>query len=291
MIYDESETTVERIEDAKSSFPLLSQMFVEKGEKKDWDAMHHLHYKTEGKPFGPSYFKLTLYGETIGVCVLTMPKGMMKERHAVMPEIKPGGNSRAANTARYQMINANFRVVGRIVVDTMFRGIGVSYRFQNLVARQSGRKFVEIQSSMSKYNKFSERAGFEPSKIIRSTKYETGIKFFRSNFEAHPADAQAILDELDGLRPAVARARINNMRRFYYANSAQEKTGNARGNGTSRVDDMPVKELLRNLQQLVLASPLYNVYTNPDFGRELPAKLPLSDFDNQSVKEPLIYGR
>ncbi len=287
MIYDDSEVTVEYRPDAKPSFPLLSEMIVERGTKEDWEAMHHLHYKTEGKPFGPTYYKLTLHGQTIGVCVLTMPKGLLKERHAVMPEIKPGANSKLTNMMRYRMINKNFRVVGRIVLDTMFRGVGASYRFQNLVARQSGYRFIEIQSAMSKYNMFSDRAGFRPAKIIRSTKYEPGVKFFKETFEAHPADAQAILAELDGLRPAVARARVNAMRKFYYANSAQEKTGNARNNGTSRVDDMPVDELLRNLQQLVLASPLYSVYVNPDHGRDLPAQLPLTAFDKQSVKEPL----
>ena len=287
MIYYDNEIDVQYRPDAKPSFPLLNEMIVERGDKNDWDALHHLHYKTEGKPFGPTYYKLTLHGETIGVCVLTMPKGLLKERHSAMPEIKPGGDSRMTNTIRYKLINKNFRVVGRIVLDTMFRGVGASYRFQNLVARQSGYRFIEIQSAMSKYNMFSERAGFRPAKIQRSTKYEPGIKFFKETFEAHPADASAILSELDGLRPAVARARINAMRKFYYANSAQEKTGNARKNGTSRVDDMPVDELLRNLQQLVLASPLYSVYHNPDHGRDIPARLPLTAFDNQTVREPL----
>lgn len=287
MIYDDTHCEVEYRPDAKPSFPLLKEMIVEPGTKEDWEALHHLHYKTEGKPFGPTYYKLSLNGETIGVCVLTMPKGLLKERHAAMPEIKPGSDSKMTNTMRYRLINANFRVVGRIVLDTMFRGVGASYRFQNLVARQSGYRFIEIQSAMSKYNMFSERAGFKPVKILRSTKYEAGVKFFKETFEAHPADAQAILEELNSLRPAVAKSRVNAMRKFYYANSAQEKTGNARNNGTSRVDEMPVEDLLRNLQQLVLASPLYSLYRNPDHGRDIPERLPLTAFDMQTVEEPL----
>lgn len=288
MIYDDSAVSLSIDADAKPNFKLLEDMIVSKGTKEDWDALHHLHYKTEGKPFGPRYYKLSLYGETIGVCVLTTPKGLMKERHAVIKGIKPGSDSKLTNTARYQMVNANMIVVGRIVLDTMFRGVGASYRFQNIVARMHGVRFVEIQSAMSKYNKFSEKAGFLPSKILRSAKYEPGIKFFKQTFEAHPADHQAIMKELEGLRPAVAKARINAMRKFYFANSAQEKTGNARKHGTSRVDDMPVDELLRNLQQLVLASPLYNIYQNPDVGRELPPEIPLTAFDRQGVTERLI---
>lgn len=287
MIYDDTSLEVSHNSAAKPSFPLLNEMIVQKGTKEDWDALHHLHYKTEGKPFGPSYYKLSLHGATIGVCVLTMPKGLLRERHLVLPDIKPGNNSKAANTARYKMINANFRVVGRIVLDTMFRGVGASYRFQNLVARQSGYRFIEIQSAMSKYNKFSERAGFRPCNITRPKRYEPGIKFFKQTFAAHPADSHAILEELRGLRPAVAKARVDAMRKFYYANSPQEKTGNARGNGTSRVDEMSVEDLLRNLQQLILASPIYSIYVNPDHGRELPSDLPLTAFDNQKVTESL----
>jgi len=289
MIFDDSAVSVDYIPDAKSEYPLLKEMFVEPGTKEDWDKMHHLHYKTEGTPIGPNYYKLTLHGETIGVCVLTVPKGLLKERHILMPDIKPGHNSKAANTARYQLINRDFRVIGRIVTDTMFRGVGVSYRFQNIVSRQSGKKFIEIQSAMSKYNVFSEKAGFKTVSPVRSNKYEAGMKFFAATFSAHPADAQAILKEIESLRPAVAAARVEAMRKFYYAHSAQEKTGSARGGvGASRVANMTTEDLLRNLQQLILATPVYSVYVNPDVGRDLPKKIPLSCFDNQPTSEPLI---
>lgn len=288
MTYDDSAVDVELRPDAKSQFSLMSEMMVQEGDHKDWDALHHLHYKSEGALFGPKFYKLTLDEETIGVCVMTMPKGLLKERHAVMRSIKPGNDSKLTNTARYQMINANMRVVGRIVLDTMYRGVGASYRFQNIAARMTGIRFIEIQSAMSKYNTFSEKAGFLPAKPIRSPNFEPGIKFFKQTFEANPADAQAILNELNSLRPAVAKARVNAMRKFYFAKSSKEKTGSARKNGTSKVDNMPVEELLSNLQQLILSSPLYNIYQNPDVGRELPKSIPLDAFDRQPVTEKLI---
>lgn len=274
---------------AVPNFPLLSEMYVEPGTQEDWAALHHLHYKSEGRPFGPAYYRLVLDGQTIGVTVLTMPKGLLKERHAMIPQIKPGRDSKVANTARYRMINANIRVIGRIVLDTLYRGIGASYRFQNLVARQSGFRFIEIQSAMSKYNLFAERAGFRFAKPMRSNKYEVGIRFFRETFESHPADTQGLLEEIERLRPAVARARLNATRKFYYAHSAQEKTGKNREGGWERVQAMEPGELIRNLQQLVLGSPLYGVYNNPDAGRiDLPRRLPLTAFDRQKPEEPLV---
>jgi hypothetical protein len=77
------------------------------------------------------------------------------------------------------------------------------------------------------------------------------------------------------------------MRKFYYTCSSMEKSGDNRANGTSRVDAMEIGYLLKSLQQLVLASPLYGIYQNPDFGAELPARLPLMAFDHQSLTEKL----
>lgn len=289
MIEDHTQCSVEYDYDAQPNFALLSEMYVERGTKEDWDALHHLHYKSEGRPFGPSYYRLVLRGETIGVVVLTMPKGLLKERHKLFPGFKPGRDSKLTNTARYQLINANIRVVGRIVLDTMYRGVGVSYRFQNLVARMSGYRIIEIQSAMSKYNLFAERAGFKFVKPMRSNKYEDGIRFFRETFESHPADTSALLAEIEGLHEPFRAHRIAAMRKWYYANSAQEKTGSSRETGRDRVDNMPVPELVENLQQLVLASPLYGAYLNPDAGRtDIPERLPLLAFDNQTVKERLV---
>ena len=94
--------------------------------------------------------------------------------------------------------------------------------------------------------------------------------------------------------PTVAQEKcIAEMRKFYYDFSSMEKSGDNRMNGTRRVDALPVDKLLKNLQQLVFASPLYGVYANPDYDDaadraiELPDRLPLLAFDNQPVDAPL----
>lgn len=274
--------------DAKPVFSMLRNMTVEQGSKEDWDKLHHLHYKSEGKPVGAKYWRLDLDGETIGVTALTLPRPLLKERHKLFPKLKPGRDSRASNTARYKWINNNIRVIGRIVLDTMYRGVGASYRFQNLVSRMSGYQIVEIQSAMSKYNHFAQRAGFDFVKPMRSNKYEVGLKFFRQNFETHPADTDGLIREIYALPSFIRDDLIQEVRDFYYRHSALEKTGSARDTGKDRVANMPVDELIRQLQQLILGSPLYGAYMNPDFGRtDMPNTLPLVAFDRQKPTEKL----
>lgn len=81
------------------------------------------------------------------------------------------------------------------------------------------------------------------------------------------------------------------MRKFYYDFSSMEKSGDNRFNGTSRVEGMEVGYLLKSLQQLVLASPLYGVYVNPDFGVTLPERIDILAFDNQPVDAPLDLSK
>lgn len=279
-------TDLVRYPEAPAQFSLLNEMFVERGTSKDWEILHELHYKTEGQVFGPNYYRLDLRGETIGVLVLGMPRGLLKDRHKAFPNIKPTGkDTKLTNTYRYKWINANIRVVSRVVIDTMFRGAGVSYRFQNIVARMSGFKYVEIQSSMSKYNLFAQKAGFRFVKPSRAAKYEVGLQFFRRHFESHPSDTQALTAEF--LANENQERLIEAMKDFYWTHSALEKTGSNAEGGKERVYAMGFDALLTNIQQMTLASPMYGVYANPDFERMLPERVPLLAFDNQETKEPL----
>ena len=66
-----------------------------------------------------------------------------------------------------------------------------------------------------------------------------------------------------------------------------EKSGEKRHLGTSRIDAMDIKTLLRQTQQLVFGSTVYALYENPDHGRVLPSRIPLTAFDNQKTNEPL----
>lgn len=282
------ETLISR-ENAPARFSLLDRMVVERGSFEDWELLHDLHYKAENLPIGPRFWRLDLEGETIGVIVTSNPKGLLKERHVAFPRLKPGGDETTlTNTNRYVWINANMRVISRFVVDTMYRGIGAGYRMMNLVSRLEGNTFMEIQSSMSKFNHFGQKAGFKFVKPMNANKFDVGLKFFRSNFDSNPADYEAILTEIETKSPVEQEKIIQACKDFYYRHSALEKTGNNRDKGQGRVDAMDTRRIIRSIQQIVLASPMYGVWKNPDRGRTLPERLPMSAFDRQKPNEPLV---
>tara|TARA_R100001086_G_scaffold143632_3_gene75662 strand:- start:2069 stop:3007 length:939 start_codon:yes stop_codon:yes gene_type:complete len=279
----------------RASLSFLDDILVSRGTRDDWRVLEALHYKNHGTLTpGSHYFKMTLHGDVIGVLMMASPKLLLKERHAMFPKLKPGRDSKLTNTMRMKWINANMSIVARCVVDTMFRGAGLAYRFTNLASRMEGKKFIEIQSSMSKYNLFAQKAGFKFCPPMRSNKYDVGIRFFRGMFDADPSDTEGLIQEIEAL-PEIERNKvIDEIRVFYRKHSMLENTGkalietNGVAFGDSRVARLPLRELVYQLQQMVLASPLYGVYQNPDVGREFPNEVPLMWFDRQPTTQQLI---
>lgn len=266
-------------------------MYIERGTKEDWDVLHEFHYKSEGQAMGARYYRVMLGKMLVGVCVMCYPRGLLKDRHKMWPAIKPDGDdNKITNTYRYKWLNANVSLNARTVNDPLFRGIGLGYRMLNLASRMDGRKWCEIQSSMSKFNGFAHKAGYQFVASSPSKFYDKGMEFYGKWFESNPVDQVALLAELDSMSPAVRERTLKEMRAFYWKHSALEKTGNNRNKGTSRVDAMEGKELIKNINQLAFSSPLFGSYRNPDAGRIIPERLPLIAFDEQGVNEPLKRG-
>lgn len=284
-----------RFAHAQARFPLLEEMWVERGDRADWDLLCGLHYKMQSTPVGAKYWRLRFRGETIGVCVFGMSRPLLKERHAVFPNLTPGNDTQVSNIHRYRYINDNFRVIGRLVIDTMFRSGGAAYRFTNLAARMSGFGYIEIQSSMSKYNMFAQRAGFTFVKPVKSIHYDKGVKFIRRYFHSHPADQEALMEEFRAMSPALQRKVEHDLKAFYYDSSPLEKTGSRRHYSEGVVDRWDVRRTISKIQGLCFTSPLYGFYRNPDgvdrgvesWGGDLPPVLPLLAFDLQDPAEPL----
>jgi hypothetical protein len=286
---------------AHHSLSLLPRIYVERGDKDDWELLHELHYKAENLGIGPKVWRCVLDGRTIGVGVMTVPKMLLSGRNHAFRHMKPnqeGRDTRIVNQYRAEWMNAHSCTNSRLVLDTMYRGAGIAYRMQNLMMRMTGCRFVEFQSSMSKFNPFAAKAGMRFTPPRRSNYYEKGLAFFKRWFACLPSDYVGVMQELQAMKPAVREKCVGEMRAFYYRCSSMEKSGDNRANGTRRVDAMEVGYLVKSLQQLVLASPLYGVFTNPDFDLEadamrpdMPARLPLLAFDLQGTDQPLDLAR
>lgn len=270
-------------------FSLLSDMVVERGTKEDWDKLHHLHYKAVNLPPAPKFWRCRRLSnnELVAVTVTSSVSLLLAPRHDVLPKLKPGNDTNITNRHRPAWLNANMRRIGRIVTSTMYRGTGISYRMMNLVARMEGKRYMEIVSSMAKYNPFDIKAGYKRAPLRRAAAYESGVKFLREIFECHPADFQAVMNEISSQPKSVQEMLRNRMLEFYFKNSSKEKTGQNLGKTIEDLRGIEDKDLVRELQQLIFGYTIYALYENPDDGKTLPQCLPLLAFDNQQPNEKL----
>ena len=297
---DSSEVIVTRKEGAgKHKLSLLKDIYVEFGEKADWEALSELHYKGHTLAAGSRYMRC-IYEKngtrtTIGVMVFANPMPLNKGRNRVFPKLKPnqdeGRDTKMMNQRRMQQINRLMTWNNRTVLDTMYRSAGIAYRFKNLAYRiyccHHGYQIVESNSSMGKFNPFSVKSGMKFIKPAPANALEVGIDFFKQHFQSHPADQAAILEELRAMDPKIRTVVERKMREFYQKNSSMEKSGDKMHLGMSRVDALEIEYILKQTIQIVFGATIYWVYVNPDFNTKIPNKLPILAFDNQGANEPL----
>jgi hypothetical protein len=275
------------------SLSLLSEMYVEKGTKEDWENLHHLHYKSTEGGDGSSFFWRCMHGDDlVGVVCFKTPDILCRERHLVFPQLKPTGKeTKAGNKARMDLhINKNFLRINRTVTSTMYRGCGAAYRMINLACRMQGLRYIEIISAMSKFNKFVERAGFlviPPSPSI----YEKETKTILSSYFTYSkmTDFIGFVEEYEQFNEKYKATVLHGLQNYYFSISAREKTG---GNKNKTVEDnvrkMSFESIIKQIIQISFTQKVYGVYKNPDYGIHMPERLPLTAFDNQKANEKLF---
>lgn len=279
---------------------VLKHIYIEKGTNDDWKALCELHYKGHSVAAGVRFMR-AVYDDghdrqLVGVMAFGNPRPLDSGRNEVFPRLRPNVNgidNKLINQQRMTWINNNIIWNNRTVLDTMFRGCGLAYRFKNLayrmVANKDGRpfRFVESRSSMSRFNPFSLKAGMHFVKPKAASALLQGIQFFASILNAPGYDYVAIMEELAAMPDFQREYTLQKIREFYYKNSAQEKSGDKMHIGMTRVNGMETSYLIKQTQQIVFGATVYAIYQNPDYQAQLPARIPVLAFDLQGPKEPL----
>ena len=122
---------------------------------------------------------------------------------------------------------------------------------------------------------------------MNANKYDQVMKFFRLNFSASPQDFEAIVEEAKSKPPAEQQRLFEICRDFYFRNSALENTSNGGANMEKRAAAMDFRSVIKGIQQIGLASPMYGIWKCPDPKGSVPDRLPMTAFDRQGPNERL----
>lgn len=282
----------------KSTLSLMKHLYVEWGTVEDWHALCELHYKGHTLAAGSRFLRcmLRVPGDTpqlVGVTVVANPRPLDGGRNDVFPRLRPnvgGRDNRLINQTRLAWINRNLAWNNRTVLDTMYRGAGIAYRFKNLAYRmycaRYGIKFIESRSSMGRFNPFSVKTGMHFTKPKTASALNDGLVFFATYFKAPGYDTVAVLAELNQYQGAERAVLERKLREFYYKWSSVEKSGDKRDLGMTRIDGLSIEYVVRQVQQLVYSATVYWIWRSPEH-RALPHVMPLLAFDEQGPNDPL----
>ena len=282
----------------KHTLSLMEHLYVEWGTVEDWHALCELHYKGHTLAAGSRFIRCMLRvpgqaPQLVGVTVVANPRPLDGGRNDVFPRLRPnvgGRDNRLINQTRLAWINKNLAWNNRTVLDTMYRGAGIAYRFKNLAYRmycaRYGIRFIESRSSMGRFNPFSVKTGMKFTRPKTASALDDGLVFFSTYFEAPGYDIVALLGELRGKADNERAFLERKLREFYYKWSSVEKSGDKRDLGMTRVNGLEIEYVVRQIQQLVFSATVYWVWAAPH-DQQLSYVMPLLAFDEQGPCEPL----
>ncbi len=135
--------------------PFIQDIKIEQGNIEDYKKLGKYHYKNTEAKFTKYIFKMTYKNMLVGVAVYSMPKQQLVGRNVYF-------NKKYINAKGVPIlteVNKDILTGSRFIIHPMFRGIGLGKEIVKMTAPLVDRPYIEIVSTMSKYNKFLDHAG------------------------------------------------------------------------------------------------------------------------------------
>lgn len=136
---------------------LADEVTFIRGKVRDYSRFAHWHYLGAGRPGPTSDVFLAMYeGRAIGIAMFGYPHLLLSARNVALPEYAP---KRIRETGAAGL-NANVRLLQRVVVEPRFRGIGVARALIRHGLKNIEAAVVECVAQMGAFSDFLLGAGF-----------------------------------------------------------------------------------------------------------------------------------
>ena len=137
---------------------LLCEFSLQRGKLADYARFARWHYLGARRP-GPvtDVFLALWQGRPAGIALFGYPHLFLSARNLVLPQRY---SSQAVAQGGARLLNAEVRLLQRVVIEPRFRALGLASRLLAASAPQVGVPFVECLAEMGEFSGFLERAGF-----------------------------------------------------------------------------------------------------------------------------------
>ncbi|BAF60379.1 ABC-type ATPase [Pelotomaculum thermopropionicum SI] len=242
-----------------------AEITLEPGTLRDYKALSRFHYRND-KMFRSAQhvFKYTHRGQTVGVIVYQNPPLALAGRNAWTDRY------RAATSEVARLLNQEVTMITRVVLHPKYRGIGLGARLIRDTMPLTGKRYVEMLTTMGTVNPFAEKAGmtrvpytpFEKFKKLRAQLRLLGWDFTFGSSVAYN------LEKLNTLDPDTYRLLATDIIKQVY---------NAKDGGTMsvnkghkqawrrKVDEFSKEEVAKLIKDVMPRERAYYIWENPEY--------------------------
>ncbi len=137
---------------------ILNDITIEEGSSLDYSKLKDYHYRQAHLPAVKKIYRMLYRDKLIGVMVISYPHLTLKARN-----IYTGNAYAKMSKENCDRLNADFECIARVIIDPVFRGIGLAHYFvEQYLEKFAQTKYVETISVLSTSNPFFEKAGMVP---------------------------------------------------------------------------------------------------------------------------------
>ncbi len=185
----------------------LNTAAVERGSLADYAPFARWHYLGPKRP-GPvsDVFVAKLHGRVIAVATFGPTHLFLSPRNLALPQF----SSRAVSSGGARSLNANLRLLQRVIVEPRYRALGVASRLLSAALPQLGVPYVECLAEMGEFSGFLKRAGFERRGRCKPSR--EGARLIRT-LERHGLQAAHLIDP-HRRKMALARLGLKDREKF-----------------------------------------------------------------------------
>lgn len=258
----EKEVTVSYPPKQVGECSLLAELELVEGTPADYWKLARFHYRNSKVTSPQRIYKLINGSDLVGVIVYTYPLLASAGRNAFTDRY------RAATSEVAKLLNEEVSLISRVIIHPKYRGIGLGAKLIASTLPLTGKRYVEMLTTMGAFNPFAEKAGmvrvdytpYDQYKVLRNRLQLLGWDLKLANSRHYNLEMLSRLDQ--ATYEDVALKIIKKVR--HLKGGGLKSTGStAKKSKDLTVDDFSITQVAEMIKEVLPRDRVYYVWENP----------------------------
>lgn len=248
--------------DLRGECSLLGEIQLLEGSLADYKQLARFHYRNSKVTSPQKVFKLVHKEETVGVIVYTYPLLASAGRNAFTDRYKNATSEVA------KLLNKEVSLISRIIIHPKYRGIGLGAKLIADTLPLTGKRYVEMLTTMGAFNPFAEKAGmvrvdytpYDQYKALRNRLQLLGWDLKMANSWQYNLE---MLSRLDKATYEDLALKIIKKVRHLKGGGLKSTGSTTKKSKDLTVDDFSITQVAEMIKEVLPRDRVYYVWENP----------------------------